>query len=327
MGDSELVMALIFVTGISGAGKSAVRDELGRRGAQAYDTDEHAIAQWTNKVTGEITPLLADAHRTPQFLAQNDRRADPERVRQLAKEGEEQRVFLCGSIGNEDEVRPFFEKVFLLSIDEATMRHRLLARTAHDFGTKPHELELMLAWNEAIDEHQIGGGESTCSAVRSELPCGRECPPLWPCRDASGRRCVDGVDRCVRRFPFHHCPRRRHFDDKHRGVACRVGEEGCAAGASDSFDPVDDHGRGSRARHERAKDDRVGWLRRSRGRRRRRGTGHSSESAASDDDPGDEQAAYNDDDGQAVRSVATHRPERYARRHACTAGRRGSVGA
>ncbi len=159
-------MALIFVTGISGAGKSTVRDEFGRRGAQAYDTDEHAIAQWTNKVTGEITPLLAEAHRTQQFLAQNDWRTDPERVRQLAEEGEEQRVFLCGSIGNEDEVRPFFEKVFLLSIDEATMRHRLLTRTAHDFGTKPHELELLLAWNEAIDEHYLRSGAIIIDATK-----------------------------------------------------------------------------------------------------------------------------------------------------------------
>jgi broad-specificity NMP kinase len=151
-------MSLIFVTGTSGAGKSTVREELSRRGFRAYDTDEHEIAQWTNKVTGEITPLIADAHRTPEFLAKNDWRADPERVRQLAEEGEERSVFLCGSIGNEDEVWPFFEKVFLLSIDEATMRHRLRTRTAHDFGTMPHELELLLAWNEAIAEHYLRQG-------------------------------------------------------------------------------------------------------------------------------------------------------------------------
>jgi dephospho-CoA kinase len=146
-------MGLIFVTGTSGAGKSTVREELSRRGARAYDTDEHEIAQWTNKITGQITPLDADAHRTPEFLAENDWNADPERVRQLVKESEERTVFLCGFIGNQDEVWALFDKVFLLSIDEATMRHRLLTRTAHDFGTKPHELELLLAWNKAIDEH------------------------------------------------------------------------------------------------------------------------------------------------------------------------------
>jgi broad-specificity NMP kinase len=151
-------MALIFITGTSGAGKSTVREELGRRGAQAYDTDEDEIAQWTNKITGGITPLTADAHRTPEFLAQNDWKADPERVRHLANRGEGEAVFLCGFIGNEEEVWPFFDQVFLLSIDEATMRRRLLTRTAHDFGKKPHELELLLAWNEVISAHYVARG-------------------------------------------------------------------------------------------------------------------------------------------------------------------------
>ena len=151
-------MPLIFVTGISGAGKSTVREELCRRGFPAYDTDEHEIAQWRNKVTGEITPLIAEVHRTPEFLLQNDWSSDPERVRQLAEDDEERTVFLCGSVGNDEEVWHFFDKVFLLSIDEATMRHRLLTRTAHDFGTKPHELELLLAWRDVIDGYYLRRG-------------------------------------------------------------------------------------------------------------------------------------------------------------------------
>lgn len=43
----------------------------------------------------------------------------------------------------------------MLSIDEATMRHHLETRTTHDFGTRPHELELLLAWRQAIDEHYL----------------------------------------------------------------------------------------------------------------------------------------------------------------------------
>jgi gluconate kinase len=156
----------MFVTGVGGSGKSTVREELSGRGVVAYDTDEDEIAQWTNKATGEITPLLADAHRTPEFLAQNEWKVDLDRVSQLAKEGEERAVFLCGSIGNEHEVWPWFEKVFLLSIDEATMRHRLLTRTAHDFGTRPHELEMLLAWNTVIDEHYRRHGAIMIDATK-----------------------------------------------------------------------------------------------------------------------------------------------------------------
>ena len=151
-------MPLIFITGISGSGKSTVQGELTRRGFEAYDTDEHEIAQWQNRLTGAITPLVAEEHRTPEFLAQNDWRADPERVRHLADHGAQRTVFLCGSVGNEDEVWPLFDRVFVLSIDEPTMRHRLLTRTSHDFGTKPHELAMLVAWRSAIDEHYQRAG-------------------------------------------------------------------------------------------------------------------------------------------------------------------------
>jgi broad-specificity NMP kinase len=156
---------LIFVTGIAGAGKSTVRSELTRRGALAYDTDEDEIAQWTDKVTGKITPLLADLHRTPEFLDQNEWRSDPDRVRRLVEHSGGRTVFLCGSIGNEHEVWPLFEQVFLLSIDETTMRHRLVTRTTHDFGTRPHELELLLGWNRGIDDHYRRLGATVIDAT------------------------------------------------------------------------------------------------------------------------------------------------------------------
>ncbi len=162
-----MVAGLFFVTGISGAGKSTVREELNRRGVRAYDTDEDEIAQWTHKVTGVVTPLLADAHRTPEFLEQNIWRADPDRVRELAREAEQQPVFLCGSVGNDDEVWDLFAKVFLLSIDESTMRRRLATRTAHDFGQRPHELELVLAWGTVIEAYYEGRGAITVDATQS----------------------------------------------------------------------------------------------------------------------------------------------------------------
>jgi len=70
-------------------------------------------------------------------------------------------------VGNDDEVWHFFDTVFVLSIDESTMRHRLANRTDHDFGTKPHELELLLAWRAAIDEHYRGRGAIVIDAAQS----------------------------------------------------------------------------------------------------------------------------------------------------------------
>ena len=163
-------MTLIFVTGISGAGKSTVRAELARRGFAAFDTDEDEIAQWRHKETGCITPLLAEAHRTPEFLAANEWRAEPERVLRLADESVGRTTFLCGSVGNEAEVWSFFDRVFALSVDQVTLQHRLATRTEHNFGTKPHELELILAWREVIDDHYLSQGATMIDASQ---PLGR----------------------------------------------------------------------------------------------------------------------------------------------------------
>ena len=48
-------MPLIWITGISGSGKSAVRRELRDRGYVAFGTDEDDLAHWIDTETGEVT--------------------------------------------------------------------------------------------------------------------------------------------------------------------------------------------------------------------------------------------------------------------------------
>jgi broad-specificity NMP kinase len=160
-------MPLVFIAGIAGAGKSSVGRRLRDRGFRSYDTDEDEIAQWRHKVTGVVTPLLAEAHRTPEFLSENVWTADPDRVRGLAETGDDDFVFLCGSAGNENQLWPLFDRVILLSIDEATMRHRLATRTDHDFGTRPHELDLLIALRSVIDDHYLARGAIRIDATQA----------------------------------------------------------------------------------------------------------------------------------------------------------------
>jgi len=145
-------MPLIFVTGISGAGKSTVRIELVQRGYEAYDTDEDGIARFVNKMTGAVTGQIDASLRTIEFTHANDWMVDPERVRLLAQRAADRIVFLCGSVANEIAVWDLFSKVVLLSIDEATMRERVARRTTSDFGKNEHELNLMLGWIKSVDD-------------------------------------------------------------------------------------------------------------------------------------------------------------------------------
>jgi thymidylate kinase len=143
---------LIYVAGISGAGKSTVCVELRRRGYDAHDSDLENNAVWVDRNTGEAIGRIEGASRTPGFLERYEWRFDPERVAALARRAEDHPVFLCGATANEAEVWPLFRCTIYLAIDDETLRHRLATRTSNDFGRSEHEREMVLSWHHVADD-------------------------------------------------------------------------------------------------------------------------------------------------------------------------------
>lgn len=162
-------MPLIWITGISGSGKSAVRQELRRRGYEAFGTDEDGFAHWVDTENGAITSRANVGDRPPAFHARNDWRVDVEGVRRLAVVAKEKLVFLCGAVQNEIEAWQFFDQVILLSVDEETIRQRIASRTNNDFGKSDHELGSILGWNQNIEANYEGYGAFIVDA-RQALP-------------------------------------------------------------------------------------------------------------------------------------------------------------
>ena len=158
-------MALVYVTGISRSGKSTVRHELVRHGHEAHDTDD-GMARFVDRSTGVATRRIDASLRTREFVENNDWVVEPDRVLQLSHRAVDRLVFLCGAIANEVEVWELFDRVILLSIDEATMRERVIGRTTNDFGKNPHELELMLGWIKTIDDEYRRYGAVVIDATR-----------------------------------------------------------------------------------------------------------------------------------------------------------------
>src|SRR5215469_13962112 len=124
-------MSLIFITGISGSGKSSVWHELKARGYEAYDVDEDAMARWQNNETGYIHPKSSvKAHqRTPEFLAVHSWVVPRQMVENLALQAQHKNIYLCGVFSNEDDVSNLFGKVLALTVDTDTLKHRIQTRT------------------------------------------------------------------------------------------------------------------------------------------------------------------------------------------------------
>jgi dephospho-CoA kinase len=158
---------LVLVTGISGSGKSAVCDELKRRGFDAHDTDSEGNAVWVRRATGEVnaTPA-APPVRSPEWLAAHEWRVVVDTVEALAERAGDQAVFLCGSTANEEEVWHLFSRVIYLSIDTETLRRRVASRTTNDFGKAEHELAAILAWHSAGEDAYRRFGAVIVDATR-----------------------------------------------------------------------------------------------------------------------------------------------------------------
>lgn len=148
---------LVFINGISGAGKSAVCAELIARGQESHDAD-NGIAKWRRKSDrAEVFPDTAEVHNADWF-DDHDWVVDRAWVEQLAKRSESRTVFVCGTYSNEVELWDLFDHVIHLSIDEPTLRHRIATRDTNDWGKAPHELDGLLQWLKTVadDNHRFG---------------------------------------------------------------------------------------------------------------------------------------------------------------------------
>ena len=146
-------MSLIYVTGISGAGKSEVRKELQKRGYEAHGTDEDGLAAFYNRSTDKvvITPPNATS-RNPRWRLNHAWKVRRDKIEELATKAKDKPIFLCGVVENDNEVWDLFSNVVALVFDEETLKHRIQTRTANDFGQNPHEFEAILGWQKTAKD-------------------------------------------------------------------------------------------------------------------------------------------------------------------------------
>jgi uridine kinase len=145
--DHNVCMSLVWVTGNSGVGKSAVCKELQSRGLVAVDADWDGYNSWINRFSGEV--VLDPPYPVPAgWLDDYAWRTSRTKVEMLAARARKELIFLCGSSENEAEICDLFDLVICLCIDEQTLRTRLMSRTTNAFGQHPEELAAALKDNE-----------------------------------------------------------------------------------------------------------------------------------------------------------------------------------
>lgn len=146
-------MALIFITGVAGSGKSAVRKELVARGFEAYDTDNDGMTAWVNKETGEEVnqPKEEWGSRTAEWYSHHEWVVSLLRVKDLIERSRTSNIFLCGTGSNRAEIIKLADMTLSLSVDEETLKDRIATRK-NSFGKQAHELKNILEWRADVTE-------------------------------------------------------------------------------------------------------------------------------------------------------------------------------
>jgi broad-specificity NMP kinase len=140
-------MALIFITGIAGTGKTTLLKELERRDYEVHDADDK-LSFWANKSSGARVSASDHTLTTDSgFFNEHDWYIDKRGVESLASEAKDKTIFICGSVANEKEVWHLFEKAFCLYIDDESLTKRIMNRADKDFGKSEHELMHLLRLN------------------------------------------------------------------------------------------------------------------------------------------------------------------------------------
>jgi dephospho-CoA kinase len=143
-------MALVWVTGTAGAGKSTACECLKKLGQLAVDADWEGYNHWVDRASGQVVTDPPD----PVPVGWLDRfgwRIRRAEVEALAARARDRIAFLCGTVENEAEVRDLFDLVVCVVIDNETLRDRLLGRTTNSFGKHPEELAAALAHNDRVE--------------------------------------------------------------------------------------------------------------------------------------------------------------------------------
>jgi dephospho-CoA kinase len=136
-------MAVVFVTGMSGTGKSSALAELARRGHRVVDTDYDG---WTDETGSE-------------------RLWREDRITALLDDHRDGALFISGCVPNQGKFYPRFDAVVLLSAPVEVILERVGTRDTNDYGKTDAERDLIAQDLDAVEPLLRAGATAEIDAT------------------------------------------------------------------------------------------------------------------------------------------------------------------
>jgi broad-specificity NMP kinase len=157
---------LVWVTGLSGTGKSAVAARLRELGHRSVDADDDGMSVWRSHETGAIVPSSPVEQRPADWLDRFGWSIDVQHVQGLRDSADGGLVFHVGAVENEAEVLVLADVVVCLVADADTLRQRLATRRANDFGKAPGDVDAVLSRLGVYEERHAAIGAVMVDATQ-----------------------------------------------------------------------------------------------------------------------------------------------------------------
>jgi adenylate kinase family enzyme len=149
-------MKKIYITGVSGTGKTTIARELTKRGYYAISIDEvEGLCSWVSQESGKKHE--GEAELNPDFVDRHDWICDTELLKQLIGKANDS-VFVLGMAGNQDDFLMLFDKILLLECSPETFCARIDQRNDNDFGKHPEIRKQILGRYKVYAEEMLAKG-------------------------------------------------------------------------------------------------------------------------------------------------------------------------
>lgn len=151
----------IYITGISGSGKSSIARALRAKGITSIDVDE-GLCHWENRHTGDTA--LWSPGGSEEWYSAHGWVCDADALAKHVQANKN--IVVVGLSSNQDDYLKLFDKVFVLHCRPETFIDRINARTDNDYGKHEAEQQRMLGWQKTFEKEMKEKGAIMLDAER-----------------------------------------------------------------------------------------------------------------------------------------------------------------
>lgn len=153
----------VFITAVSGSGKSTVSRALSDLGYESYDLEsipglfslvyENTDKPIEGKSVGDITEK-----------EEGEWICNLEKLRQIIAAQKSKVAFYCAGTSRTEELMKEFDQTIILQVSDKTTLERLSTRKPHEFGGKSEVREWVLTWKHQLETDWLAAGGVGISA-------------------------------------------------------------------------------------------------------------------------------------------------------------------